>query len=107
MTIDTGMQCFELDGGSICFNPTDPALYQRLEEFVDGLEQLPDTPQEADAAMKEKLNWVLGPGNDVHQALQGVSLLARGSNGKRVLENFMEALMPILKAGLEQCKENY
>ena len=106
MTVDSGVQYFELPGGILRFNPADPALFLRLEQLQEKLEQLPEEPLQADEELKKLLSWVLGPTNDVDGALQGVSLLARGSNGKTVLENFMGALSPILEEGARQCAEN-
>ena len=106
MTVDSGVQYFELPGGVLRFNPADPALFLRLEQLPEQVARLPDEPLEADRELKKLLSWVLGPGNDVDRALQGVSLLARGTNGRTVLENFMGALRPILEEGARQCAEN-
>ena len=104
--IDSGLQTFELPGGTLQFNPADPMLFVRLEQLQEKLQALPKDPTTLDGAVKQQLNWLLGAGNDVDKALCGVSLFAVGSNGNSVLENFLEALAPILKAGAEQCAEN-
>ena len=42
-------------------------------------------------------------GNDLDAVLGGVNLLAMGSNGQRVIANFLTALEPILAQGVRQC----
>lgn len=106
MIVDSGVQYFEFEGGTLRFNPADPALFLRLEQLPERIRDLPDEPLTADRELKALLNWVFGPGNDVDCVLQGVSLLARGNNGKTVLENFMAVLTPILEEGAERCAES-
>lgn len=99
---------FQIPGGGILrFNPADPALFLRLEQLESRAAELPKTdPVQLDRALKELLSEVLGPGNDLHSALCGVSLFAVGRDGRTVLEALMAALAPILQEGAEQCAEN-
>lgn len=107
LKIDSGVELFRLPGGVLRFNPADPGLFLRLEQAQEKLKTLDSTVsvQDADLQVKELLNWVLGPGNDVHTALCGVNLFAPGFNGKPVLQNLMEALTPVLQQGAEKCAE--
>ena len=108
LRIDSGTEAFRLPGGVLRFNPADPGLFLRLEQLEDRLQELDPvmTLQEADKQVKELLNWVFGPGNNVDKALGGVNLFARGFNGKPVLQNFLEALEPVLQEGAEKCAES-
>ena len=54
--------------------------------------------QEADKTVKAALGRVF-PGNDMEAIFSGVSLLAMGNNGQRVLVNFLGALEPVLRRG--------
>lgn len=104
MELDVGMQTFELPGGTLQFNPTDPGLLARFEKLVDRIGDIEaDDPVLFDTCAKQEINAALGAGNDIHTALNGVSLLAVGANGKPVLLNLLEALAPILRKGAEQC----
>ena len=94
-------------GGSLRFNPTDPALFLRLERLEQEVAAQPQTtPEELDMALKKLLGETLGPGNDLHSALGGVSLFAVTGTGKTVLEALLEALLPILREGAERCAES-
>ncbi len=94
-------------GGSLRFNPADPALFLRLEQLQARVEALPRTDlNRLDRDMKKLLGEALGPGNDLHSALGGVSLFALTKSGKTVLENLLHALMPVLREGAEQCAES-
>lgn len=104
MELDLGMQTFELPGGTLQFNPSDPTLLARFEKLVDNIAQIEtDDPVLFDIYAKQVIDGALGAGNDIHTALDGVSLLAVGANGKPVLLNLLEALAPILRKGAEQC----
>ena len=116
LTFDTGVKRYRVGAGVLAFNPTDPNLYGRflscLEELQTLEKQLEDKPlsgeellrslQEADRQVKAALGRVF-PGNDMEAIFQGVSLLAVGENGERVLVNFLAALEPILRKGAMQC----
>lgn len=94
-------------GGCLRFNPADPALFLRLEQIEARVKALPqDDPVKLDMAVKQLLGEALGPGNDLHSALGGVSLFALTKSGKTVLEAFLEGLLPILQEGAEQCAES-
>lgn len=94
-------------GGTLRFNPADPALFIRLEQLQGRVAELKQTdPAELDLALKQLLGETLGPGNDLHSALHGVSLFAVCRDGKTVLDGLLSALLPILREGAEQCAEN-
>lgn len=118
LTIDTGVQEFCVNGrGVLRFNPGDPNLYHRFfalgprlaaldeeltvctpENETEGLALLADY----DAKIKALLTEIFGPQNDFDTLLEGVSLAGVGANGKRVVQNLLEVLTPILQAGAEQ-----
>ena len=121
---DSGIKEYKLNGsGVLRFNPGDPNLFARFLEAVEkfkalevelaGRLEMADPAQDgnqavqvltdADKQMKDVLNWVFGPGNDMHSALGGVNLLAVAGNGERVITNLFGALQPILIAGAESC----
>ena len=94
-------------GGALRFNPADPALFLRLEQLEEQVAALPQTdPVALDHRLKDLLGQALGPGNDLNDALGGVSLFAVDPQGKTVLENLLSALAPILREGAEQCAES-
>lgn len=119
---DSGIVSYRLgDQGVLRFNPSDPNLYSR---FLEAMEQLREIEKElagkaaamtADAAgimglfteldkqMKQKLNWVFGPGNDFDAILNGVNLLAVVGNGERVVTSLLKALEPVLVSGAKRC----
>lgn len=104
MELDLGMEVFDLPGGQLRFNPADPALFGRLEQLEEKLFAIQASdPWVFDRQAKQVLNWFFGPGNDVDKALGGISLMAQGSNGKSVLENLLEAFVPVLREGMERC----
>jgi len=111
LNFDTGVKTYRVGAGELKFNPSDPNVYARFLEVLDALsaleEELPGSAgqeaaaalSEADKALKEQLNHVFGPGNDLEAVFSGVSLLAVGSNGERLITNFLAAIEPILSAG--------
>lgn len=116
LTFDSGVKSYKVGTGVLRFNPTDPNIYAR---FLDALDQLSalertlgtaDTGTEAIAALaqadktvKEILSRVFGPGNDLETVFSGISLLAVGDNGQRLLTNFLAAVEPILSEGVRRC----
>lgn len=114
LKFDTGVRCYKVGGGVLRFNPADPNLYSR---FLGAVEQLQTLEEElsgsredalqalcrADARVKEILAGVFGPENDLEAVFGGMNLLAVGSNGQRLLTNFIAAIEPVLHAGARRC----
>ena len=115
LTFDTGVKSYRVGAGVLKFNPSDPNIYARFLETLDSLSALEKeltktSGQEAvtalagaDKAIKEKLSYVFGPGNDLEAVFSGVSLLAVGDNGERLITNFLAAVEPILSEGARVC----
>ena len=136
LNIDTGVEEFRVNGrGVLRFNPADPNLYHRFfaagaeldgydaaltkalaaldgdeqQRAAAGLAQL----NEYDGKIKKLLTGIFGEENDFDAILGGVNLAGVGANGKRVVQNLLEALTPILREGaerrltamLQSCKE--
>ncbi|MBQ7345477.1 MAG: hypothetical protein IJW45_05385 [Oscillospiraceae bacterium] len=127
LVFDSGIREFEIDGGGVLrFNPGDPNLYGRFldaiekvreveRELVDRareLEQVQDSGaavlgllRETDRKLKALLEEVFGQGNDFDALLGGVNLLAVAGDGRRVIENLLGALQPVLAQGAQACVE--
>ena len=125
--IDNGLEEYQLtEGGALLrFNPKDQNIYARFLESVDKIkkvekemvaksngidrsktdagEKILMIMRETDRRMKDILNQVFGHDNDFDAILCGVNLMAVGSNGKRLIENLMEVLLPIMDAGAKAC----
>lgn len=120
LTIDLGIEEFELDNGKILrFNPADLNLFDRFcasqdeilaveREMTEKAEALGEKPSgemflrlmaDADAKMKKILNRVFGGNNDFEDIFDGVNLMSVGTNGERVITNFIAAITPILEEG--------
>lgn len=123
LLVDTGVEEFEVNGrGVLRFNPGDPNIYHRFfaarEELAALDEELTrrtaDLSPEGDAGtsldlladydrrIKALLNRVFGAPNDFDALLDGVNLAGVGSNGRRVVENLLEALTPVLQEGAQR-----
>ena len=113
LLFDSGIKTYKVGAGTLKFNPTDPNLYARFLEVLEELSALEKTlPQgdnaiaalaQTDKEVKARLSYVFGPGNDVQGVFSGVSLLAVGANGERLITNFLAAIEPILSAGARAC----
>lgn len=123
ITFDSGIREFELNGrGVLRFNPSDPNVYARLMDALDEIkavegdlvEQAKVIQQDdgaavlrlmaqADKRVKKILGEVFGPENDFDDILGGVNVMAVCGNGERAITNLMNALIPIIQAGAEQC----
>lgn len=57
---------------------------------------------EYDGKIKKLLTGIFGAENDFDAILGGVNLAGVGANGKRVVQNLLEALTPILREGAER-----
>lgn len=132
LNVDTGVEEFIINGGGVLrFNPGDPNVYHRffdartelaaldaaLSESTAELGAKPDMSEEARAAavlgllaeydgkIKALLGEIFGACNNFDALLSGVNLAGVGTNGKRVVQNLLEALAPILQAGAQRTVE--
>ena len=126
LTIDIGIQEFEVNGEVLRFNPSDPNVYARFvaaaeklaeierhmvakAETLDSSDsnaqgvQLLSVMENADKEVKNILGEVFGCQNDFNKILGGVNVMAVASNGERVITNFVNALAPILTKGAQNC----
>ena len=123
ITFDSGIREFEINGrGVLRFNPSDPNVYARLMDALDEIksvegdlvEQAKVIQQDdgeavlrlmaqADKRVKKILGEVFGPENDFDDILGGVNVMAVCGNGERAITNLLNALIPIIQAGAEQC----
>ena len=122
LNIDTGVEEFRVnERGVLRFNPADPNLYHRffaagdtLDGYdaaltkalaaLDGDEQQRAAAglallNEYDGKIKKLLTGIFGAENDFDAILGGVNLAGVGANGKRVVQNLLDALTPILQEG--------
>lgn len=118
---DGGLKEYEVGGGVLSFNPSDPNVYTRFMDATDKLRAIEDNLvnkaktangsgeavlqllRDADLEAKQVLGWVFGEHNDFDKILNGANLLAVGTNGERILTNFLQALLPVIKSGAEAC----
>ena len=129
LNFDSGVREFQINGrGVLRFNPSDPNVYGRFMDAVSKIEAVEkkqaakakllegksqqETGEgvvrimcETDTEMKQILNEVFGHGNDFNEILDGVNLMAVAGNGKRVVSNLIDALVPIMKTGAKACVE--
>ena len=130
LTIDTGMQEYLINNRAVLrFNPGDPNLYKRFftaapqldtldAELTEKLKALPSEPDPAragqglalltdyDRRIKALLTEIFGAENDFDKVLEGVNLAGCGANGKRVVQNLLDALTPILQEGAARHLKN-
>lgn len=110
---DNGIKTYKIGGGTLRFNPSDPNLYGRFLDALDNFQALEamlsqgeeaiETLRVVDKHVKQALQTVFGPENDLEPIFGGMNLLAVGDNGHRILENFLSALEPILTEGALRC----
>ena len=130
LTLDDGVLELEInENGLLRFNPTDPNLYQRFLALArelpelekryqaeaeqsggqgDELTRAEDTLERMKAMDAEVKGWlaeVFGAENDFDVLLGGVSLMAVGRNGQRVVSNLLNALSPYMEAGLQRYRQ--
>ena len=130
LTIDTGMKEYLINNRAVLrFNPGDPNLYHRFfaaapqldtldAELTERLKALPAEPDPArtgqglallndyDRRIKALLTEIFGEENDFDKVLEGVNLAGTGTNGKRVVQNLLDALTPILQEGAARHLKN-
>lgn len=125
LTFDTGVREYDINGtATLRMNPTDPNLYARLVDAVDEIAEMeseylgkakqPDSDsgmsagalavrllQDADQRAKAILNRAFGNRNDFEQIFDGVNIVAKRKAGGRVLDAFLEVIMPIIQEGVQ------
>ena len=126
LNFDLGIKEFEIGGGVLRFNPSDPNVYSRFVAAADkltGIEQrltakakeyegkkageaMLQLMKEADKETKELLSWIFGAQNDFEAIFCGANILGVGSNGERIITNFIHAVQPILEKGARNCAKN-
>lgn len=127
LIFDNGIKEYQINGNGILrFNPGDPNVYARFmdlapkinkiekemnvkaskidynDKIAAGQEKL-RIMRETDKRVKTVLNEVFGNGNNFDEILDGVNLMAVASNGKRVVSNMIDALLPIMEEGAQAC----
>lgn len=130
LTFDDGRVRLDINGnGTLVFNPSDFNVYERLYALIHELPELekqyaadveiPDEgtqnghdvavelagrelirAKEIDSLIKSKLSDVFGNENDFDKLLGGVNIMAFGSNGERIITNFLNAVLPYVENGL-------
>ena len=128
LIFDSGIREFQINNnGVLRFNPADPNVYARLVESGEKINQVeaeliakvqsvvPDEGDrangiavvqlmaEADKHVKGILAWIFGDENDFNQIFGGMNLMAVGANGERLLTNFLNAILPVIQEGAEEC----
>ena len=123
LNFDLGIKEFEIGGGVLRFNPSDPNVYARFvkmsDKLVEAEQRLTEKAKEykgkevgkdmlqimedVDKEMKDLLSWVFGTQNDFEVLFCGANILGVGSNGERIITNFIHAVEPILKKGSRNC----
>lgn len=126
LIFDSGIKEYQINGkGVLRFNPSDPNVYARFMDMVHKIKEIEEDlgkkaaaidhdsksageetlhlMRESDHKIKNELNLTFGQDNDFDKILEGVNLMAVATNGRRVIENLMEALQPIMEAGAKNC----
>lgn len=124
IVFDRGLREYEVGEGVLSFNPSDPNVYARIMEATEKFREIEDKLvskaetvnnsgeavlqllRDADLEAKKILGWVFGEHNDFDKILGGANLLSVGTNGERILTNFLHALMPVIKSGAEECAKS-
>ena len=123
--LNTGIREFKInDRGVLRFNPSDPSIYSRFMDAGEKIQALESKMIEdakklntesddnhgtlvlkmltdTDREVKKILADVFGNGNDFDEILEGVNLMAVGTNGERIITNFLNAIAPIFQEGIE------
>ena len=123
LNFDIGIKAYEIGGGVLRFNPSDPNVYARFIETGEKLSEIEKRMvakakelgtenagatmlklmEETDREMKDMLTWVFGAQNDFDAIFCGANILCVGANGERVITNFIHAIQPIMEAGAKKC----
>ena len=122
LTLDVGIKEYNINGKAVLrFNPADPNVYERYISAIEKIDEIEKEMsekakkikesdkdysvkslhlmREADIKAKEILSNIFGEGNDMEQIFEGVNVMAVSTTGKRVIENFMDIIGPIIESG--------
>ena len=130
LVFDDGLVRLDINGnGILTFNPSDFNVYERFyalskelpeleKKYAAEVESMPENmgseqvvelagrelirAKEIDAEVKAKLSAVFGAGNDFDKLLGGVNIMAFGTNGERIISNFLSALQPYIEEGVKK-----
>lgn len=125
LNFDSGIREYKINNnGVLRFNPGDPNVYARFVEASEKIQEIEKDMTakaaelkeddgaavlrllaDADQQMKDVLGWVFGKGNDFNDIMEGVNLMAVATNGERVITNLLNALLPIIQQGAEECAQ--
>ena len=123
LNFDLGLKEYKIGGGVLRFNPSDPNVYARFTEagkrFSEVEEKLVAKAKEAgdqapgevmlqllvdaDRETKEILAWIFGAHNDFDAIFCDANVMSIGSNGERVITNFIYAIQPVMEDGAKEC----
>jgi hypothetical protein len=123
LNFDLGLREYEVGGGVLRFNPSDPNVYARFVEaghkLIEIEQRLVDKAKtanpeaagqsalklmaEADQEIKDMLSWIFGSHNNFDVIFCGTNVLSVGANGERVITNFIHAIQPIMESGAKKC----
>ena len=125
LKFDLGFKDYEIGNGVLRFNPNDLGVYSRFSEAGNRLAEVekdmvakaknlgPEDKGEAvlklladaDREIKKILVWIFGEHNDFDAIFGGVNVMSIGSNGERIITNFIHAIQPVLEEGAKQCAD--
>lgn len=120
ITFDTGVKTYQInENGVLRFNPSDPNVYKRFKDMGEKIETMKaeynertkdltdgsvavDILAEYDKQMKSLLSFVFGEWNDFGTIFEGANVMAIAKNGELIITNFLDALRPIVEAGVKE-----
>ena len=123
LNFDIGIKEFDVNGAVLRFNPSDPNVYARFVAAADQLMAVEKklvadgrasgedgsavigALEKADMEVKNILKGVFGAQNDFNAIFGGVNAMAVGTNGERLLTNFLACIGPVLEDGAHRCAE--
>lgn len=130
---DTGVKEFECGGGILRVNFSDYNTYKRLldmKEYVNNLIDKYETEinnyinghekdsmekqtvysfdimYKIDKEVKQELEKVFNIDNDFDKIFNGVNVFSINNKGKMIIQDFIEAIVPIIKKDLAHAEQN-
>jgi hypothetical protein len=74
------------------------------EKGFETASKLMEISKKTDRTIKDRLTYVFGESNDFDKMLDGVNIMAMTDTGQMVIENFLDALLPIIETNAEKRK---